>query len=98
MTGNSMIKKKVFTGFLIGLLSNAAGIFFYILLFSEMDLEATIQNAIQNDYLGKIIALGAILNFFPFFVFIKKNQIYHARGVLLATVLMAVVIAITKLI
>jgi len=93
-----MIKKKVLIGFLVGIISNAAGIFFYILLFSKMDLENTIKHAIQNDYVGKIIALGAILNFFSFFVFLKKNQIYHARGVLLATVLMAVVIAITRLI
>ncbi|CAM4274549.1 hypothetical protein [Gillisia hiemivivida] len=93
-----MIKKHVLIGFLIGLLTNAAGIFFYILIFSKMDLEATIQDALQNDYLGKIIALGAILNFFPFFVFIKKNLLYKARGVLLATVLTAVVIAVTKFI
>ncbi|WP_026836517.1 hypothetical protein [Gillisia sp. JM1] len=93
-----MIKKHVLIGFLIGLLTNAAGIFFYILIFSKMDLEATLHDALQNDYLGKIIALGAILNFFPFFVFIKKNQLYKARGVLLATVLMAVVIAVTKFI
>ena len=93
-----MIKKYVFIGFFVGLLANAAGIFFYILLFSKMDLEATLKHALQNDYLGKIIALGAILNFFPFFVFIKKNQIYKARGVLLATFLMAVVIAVTKFI
>ncbi len=93
-----MIKKHVLIGFLIGLLANAAGIFFYILLFSKMELEATLQHAHQNDYLGKIISLGAILNFLPFFIFIKKNQIYKARGVLLATVLMAVVIAVTKFI
>ncbi len=93
-----MIKKHVFVGFLIGLLTNLAGIFFYILLFSKMGLEETLKQSLQNDYLGKIIALGAILNFFPFFVFLKKNEIYKARGVLLATVLMAVVIAITKII
>ena len=93
-----MIKKHVLIGFLIGLLANAAGILFYILLFSKMELEETLQHAIQNDYLGRIIVLGAILNFLPFFVFIKKNQIYKARGVLLATVLMAVVIAVTKFI
>jgi hypothetical protein len=63
-----------------------------------MGLEETLNHSIQNDYLGKIIALGAILNFFPFFVFLKKNQIYKARGVLLATVLMAVIIGITKFI
>ena len=93
-----MIKKYVLTGLLIGIIANATGIFFYILIFSNLGLEATIINAKQNDYLGKIIALGAILNFFPFFVFLKKNQIYHARGVLLATVLMAIVIVITKFI
>ncbi len=93
-----MIKKYVLIGFLIGLITNVAGIFFYILIFSDMQLEATLQHAQQNDYLGKIIALGAILNFFPFFVFLKKNQMYHARGVLLATVLMAIIIAITKFI
>lgn len=93
-----MIKKFVFIGFLVGIISNAAGMFFYILMFSDMGLEATLQHALQNDYLGKIIALGAILNFFPFFVFLKKNQMYHARGVLLATVLMAIVIALTKFI
>ncbi len=91
-----MIKKYVLIGFLVGIIANAAGIFFYILMFSDMGLEATLQHAQQNDYLGKIIALGAILNFFPFFVFLKKNQMYHARGVLLATVLMAIVIAITQ--
>ena len=93
-----MIRKNIFIGFLIGLLANAAGIFFYILLFSSMNLEETLQNALANDYLGKIFALGAILNFFPFFVFIKQNKIYKARGVLLTTVLMAVVIAVTKFI
>lgn len=93
-----MIKKHILIGFLIGLAANAAGIFFYILLFSDMGLEATLKDANQNEYLGKILALGAILNFLPFFIFIKKNEIYKARGVLLATVLMAVVIAVTKFI
>ncbi len=91
-----MIKKHVFIGFFIGLFTNLAGMFFYILLFSKMGLKETLEHSLQNDYLGKVIALGAILNFFPFFVFLKKNQIYKARGVLLASVLMAVVIAITK--
>ncbi len=93
-----MIRKHVLIGFLVGLLTNLAGIVIYILLFSKMGLQDTLEHSLQNDYLGKIIALGAILNFLPFFGFIKKNQIYKARGVLLATVLMAVVIAITKFI
>ncbi len=93
-----MIKRNVFIGFLTGLTANVAGIILYIVLFSDRGLVATLQDAQINDYLGKVIALGAALNFLPFFVFLKKNLIYHARGVLMATVLTAVVIAITKII
>ncbi len=93
-----MIKRNIFIGFITGLSANVAGIILYILLFSDGGLDATIRDAMVNDYLGKVSALGAALNFLPFFVFLKKNLIYHARGVLLATVLTAVVIAITKII
>lgn len=93
-----MIKRNILIGFLTGLSANVAGILLYILLFSNQGLEDTLRDAQVNDYLGKVIALGAALNFLPFFVFLKKNLIYHARGVLLATVITAVVIAITKFI
>lgn len=93
-----MIKRNILVGFLTGLSANIAGILLYISIFSDLGIDATLQDAVNNDYLGKIIALGAILNFLPFFLFLKKNLIYHARGVLLATVLTAVVIAVTKLI
>lgn len=91
-----MIKQNVFTGFLTGIAANIAGVILYITLFSNSELDATINDAIANGYLGKIIALGAVLNFVPFFVFLKKKQNYHARGVLLATVSVAIGVAIFK--
>lgn len=91
-----MIKQNIFTGFLTGLAANIAGVLLYISVFSKANLDATLQDAINNGYLGKIIALGAILNFIPFFVFLKKKQNYHARGVLLATVSVAVAVGIYK--
>ena len=93
-----MIKQNIFTGFLTGLAANIAGVLLYVTLFSQSDLDATLKDAIENDYLGKIVALGAIVNFLPFFVFLKKKQNYHARGVLLATIAVAVAIAIHKFI
>ncbi len=93
-----MIKQNLFTGFLTGIAANIAGVILYITLLSEADIDTTLNNAVANDYLGKIIALGAILNFVPFFVFLKKKQNYHARGVLLATVFVAVAVAIYKFI
>ncbi|MCG9971844.1 hypothetical protein [Christiangramia crocea] len=91
-----MIKQNIFTGFLTGIAANIAGVMLYISLLSEAGIDETLEDAVANGYLGKIIALGAILNFVPFFVFLKKKQNYHARGVLLATVCIAVAVAIYK--
>lgn len=88
--------KEVLIGFVVGLLANAAGTYLYISFFSEHDFETTIQAAIENDFLGSLIALGAILNLLAFFVFMKRNEFYRARGVVLATVLAALAILITK--
>lgn len=93
-----MIKRNVFIGFLTGIAATLVGIILYISFFSEGDLQTTLAIAANEGYLGKIIALGAILNFLPFFVFLRKNLIYHARGVVLASVLTAVVIAFTLIV
>ncbi|WP_339699234.1 hypothetical protein [uncultured Marixanthomonas sp.] len=88
--------KEILIGFLIGLVANAAGSYLYIYFFSKETLEKTIQYAIEQDVLGNIIALGAILNLCAFFIFLKKNKVYRARGVVLATVLAALIILISK--
>ena len=46
----------------------------------------SIKNAYFESFLGKLISLGAILNVFVFFIFIKKNQDQRAKGVLLFTI------------
>jgi tetrahydromethanopterin S-methyltransferase subunit C len=93
-----MIKQNIFIGFLTGVAANIGGILLYILLFSSMGIDETLNDAVANGYIGKIIALGAILNFIPFFVFLRKKQNYHARGVLLATIIAAITIFISKIV
>jgi len=88
--------KEIAIGFLIGLVANLAGSYLYIYFFSEESLEKTIQFSIEQDVLGNIVALGAILNLCAFFIFLKKNKVYRARGVVLATVLAAIVILVSK--
>ena len=89
-----MIGTKILVGFLTGLAATVTGIILYILLFSELEINSTIRDAIRNQYLGKIVALGAALNFLPFYIFLKKNLIYQARGVLLSMVVTALALAI----
>lgn len=91
-----MIKKEIFIGFIVGLLANSLGIVLYILLFSELGIAETISEALDNDFMGTLIAAGAILNFIPFFLFLKRDRLYRSRGVLMASILAALIIAALK--
>lgn len=92
-----MIRKEISIGFISGILSNLLGIFLYILLFSDLSILASLEEFFQEDQLGILIASGAVLNFVPFFYFLKKNKTYRARGVLMASFLAALGIAALKI-
>ena len=52
---------------------------------------------VTENFIGKLISLGAILNLICFFYFIRKQKDSHAAGILIATILIAVGTFITKL-
>jgi hypothetical protein len=86
-----MIKKELIIGILVGILANAIGLMATATILGQGDDFTTVIKAAANEgFLGKLISLGAILNLISFFIFIKKRQDYRARGVLIATVCIAV--------
>jgi len=91
-----MIKKEVFIGLIVGLIANLIGVYLYLGFFSEEGFIESIKLARANNFLGKIVSIGAILNLVAFFIFIRKKQDYRARGVLLVTVLIAVCTFVIK--
>ncbi len=96
-----MIKKEIGIGFLTGLLANSIGFSLCVFIFSVLGKEKltfteTIKASITNDSFGSLIVLGAIPNLVVFFLFLRKNEVYKARGVLLATLIAAICIAISK--
>lgn len=90
--------KEILIGFIVGILANAAGIYLYIFFFLGSEVEEALRASVENESIGSLIALGAILNFLAFFVFLKKKQIYRARGVIMATIVAALAILISKFI
>ncbi len=50
----------------------------------------------QGDLYGKVLSIAAIPNLFVFFIFIKKKQDNRAKGVLMATILIALTTLILK--
>lgn len=93
-----MIKKEVGIGLITGLAANSLGVLLYILVFSELGFTASLQEAHKEQVLGRLLAAGAVLNFLPFFYFLNKNKIYRTRGVLLATILVALLIGLLQII
>ena len=90
------IKKEMLIGVAVSLVATFAGLFIYVEFFSEFDFQKTLQVIKEQELQGKILTLAAIPNLFVFFVFIKKKQDYRARGVLLATILLALFTLILK--
>lgn len=89
------IKKEIGIGILVGLAANFIGVLVFSGLFiNEFDIERIFVIAYENQVLNKIIALGAIFNFIPFYLFLRKNVIYRARGVLIATIAIAIFTAL----
>lgn len=91
-----MDKKEIIIGFVVGLIANTIGTLLYILLFSDFGITETYVAAVQQGHVGSILALGAILNLVAFFAFLKMRRDERAKGVLIATVLTALLIVYYK--
>ena len=89
-------KKEILIGVLVGLIANIAGVYLYVAFFTDYDLASALRKAYDDKFLGGLIAIGAAANFLPFFVYLKKDQVFRARGVLILSILMAVVILFLK--
>ena len=88
------MKKEIFFGFFIGVISNIIGVFLsVIILFKEYQISNIldiINNSIDNNNITKLISLGAIINLISFFILLKFNFNEKARGVLVATFVIAI--------
>ncbi len=90
------VKKEMLIGFLVSIFATVCGLFLYIQYVSRFGFYETIEMLRQGGVIGAVIALAALPNLFVFFIFLKKNQDYRARGVLIATIVTAVLTFILK--
>lgn len=76
---------------MVGLIANAFGLLLAILIFGKGEnIEIALRASIAQGFFGKLVSMGAILNLIAFFLFIKLKRDYRARGVILATILIAI--------
>ncbi|SHJ41293.1 hypothetical protein SAMN04488007_0253 [Maribacter aquivivus] len=89
-------KKEILIGFIVGIIANALGTLLYILIFSDLSITETFEAAVNQEHVGSLLALGAILNLVAFFGFLKIKRDIRAKGVLIATILTAFLILYYK--
>jgi Co/Zn/Cd efflux system component len=90
------MKKEILIGFLVAVFATICGFYLYVELFSKFRFYETLEIIKEQNLFGKVLGLAAIPNLFVFFVFLKKKQDYRARGVLIATILTAMIMLIMK--
>ena len=98
---NNHIKKSVFSGFIGGIIATIAGSSICTYFISKARSESfdhVLQTFKNEGNLWMLLALGAILNLLLFFWFLRKDKEYKARGVLLATLLIALTVFLIRFI
>ncbi len=89
-------KKEIGIGILVGIIANTVGTLLYILLFSDLGIVETYEAAVTQGHVGSLLALGAILNLVAFFGFLRIRRDQRAKGVLIATIITAMIILYYK--
>ncbi len=88
--------KEILIGFMVGIIANTFGTLLYILMFSDLGIMDTFNAAVAQGHIGSLLALGAILNLIAFFGFLRIKRDLRARGVMLATLVTALIILLYK--
>ena len=90
------MRKEILVGIVVGLLATGLGFYLYV----EFVLNGSFQESLviinNKNLYGQILSIAAIPNLLVFFIFIKKKQDYKARGVLIATFLVAFLILVSQ--
>ena len=90
---NQLIK-----GTLVGIIAPIIAFIVYVAFYLEAEIIETLNILIAMDRLTHVMSLSVLINLVIFFMKLKTNRERAARGVLLATILYGLTIAVLKFI
>ena len=90
------LKNTILKGILVSLFATFGGVFLYLEYISRFGFYETIDLVNEGKLYGKVLSLAAIPNLVVFFIYIKNKQDNSAKGVLLATILIALTTFVLK--
>lgn len=83
-------KIALMLGIFISFLGALVGSVLFVELFTAFEYWEGIQKLKQQGSLGKLISLGAVINIVFFFVLLKFKKELIARGIVLGTIVLAI--------
>tara|TARA_A200000159_G_scaffold159342_1_gene177859 strand:- start:19 stop:300 length:282 start_codon:yes stop_codon:yes gene_type:complete len=90
--------KKLFQGVIASFFASSSTIIFILLYFSEGPIEDVIVSLFQQKKLGGLISIGALINLPLFFLGIHKRKTNFAKGVMITSIIIVMMVAILKII
>tara|TARA_Y100001968_G_C18749530_1_gene432762 strand:+ start:115 stop:396 length:282 start_codon:yes stop_codon:yes gene_type:complete len=89
------MNKQLIKGIIVGLIAPVAAFFVYVAFFTQGgDPIATYYQLVVIDRLSHAMSLSVLINLLIFFMKLKTNREESARGILFATILYGITIAI----
>ena len=86
-----MKKTDLLIGFFMGIVATLLGTLVFLLLKMPKLVSVKGFSTIREQgIMGKLITLGAVINLLLFFILLKINKDLMARGVVLATIILAI--------
>lgn len=92
-----MKNKDVIIGIIIGLIASAVGLTLSLLFFGTGEsINDSLNIALAQGVFTKLVSIGALLNLGAFFLYINTNKESRAKGVLIATIIVALITIIIR--
>ena len=93
------MNKQLIKGTIVGIIAPIAAFVVYVAFFTEdSDPLGVCHMIVAKNIVAEVMSLSVLINLLIFFMNIKTNKDQQARGILLATILYGITIAIIKFI
>jgi len=82
--------KETLIGVVVAIIATTFGTLLATSFFSDLPILEAVELMYKKDLLLKVMTIGAIGNLVAFFLFLKREQEFRARGVLFVTICIAI--------
>lgn len=93
-----MINKELSHGIIASFFASSSTMIFILLYFSEGPIEDAISSLFQQKKLGGLISMSALVNLPLFFLGMHKRKTNFAKGVMITSIFIVLIVAALKII